>query len=46
MKRTQIVAVHEADGYWMEKARQLNIPIETAHQWVKEGNKSDMRGGS
>ena len=25
-KRTQIVTVHEADGDWREKARQLNVP--------------------
>ena len=45
MKRTQVVAVHEADGDWREKARQLNIPAGTAYRWVKEGDKPDMRGG-
>lgn len=45
MKRTQIVTVHEAEGEWREKARQLNIPTGTAYRWVKEGDKPDMRGG-
>ena len=44
-KRTQIVTVHEADGDWREKARQLNVPTGTAYRWVKEGDKPDMRGG-
>ena len=44
-KRAQIVTVLEANGYWREKASQLNVPAGTAYQWVKEGDKKDKRGG-
>ena len=44
-KRTQIVAVYEADGKWKEKARELQVPISTAYRWVNQGDHEDRRGG-
>lgn len=45
LKRTQIIAVHEADGDWRAKAQELKVAVSTAYRWVREGNKNDERGG-
>lgn len=44
-KKVQIVAVHESDGDWRTKAKELNVAVSTAYRWVNEGVEKDNRGG-
>ena len=45
-KRKQLVASYESNGDWRSLAVDLGVSKFTAYRWVREGDKTDKRGGS
>jgi len=44
-KRSCVLAAYNADGDWRQIASSLGVKTSTAYRWVKEGDKTDSRGG-